>query len=422
MITLKTLAALAPNSTVWDKGKGAVSGFGARRQKGDAVAYVVKYRTADGRQRWATIGRHGSPWTPELARAEALKLLAEVVRGGDPARAKKEARTAATVSELCDIYLEGCEAGRILTRRQTTKKPSTLAGDKARIERHIRPLLGSLKIAAVTRADIERFRDSVGEGATKALVKTGKHGLARVTGGRGTATRAMGMLGAMFSFALRRGLRVDNPVHGVDRHAYERRQRRVSNAEYAALGEALRSMPSTTWPISVAAARFLALTGWRRGEMLSLRWKEVDLAAHTARLTDTKTGYSIRPLSHSACDLLRQLSRSGELVFPASRGNDKPMIGFRKVWLRIAGHAGIPADVTPHILRHSLASVAADLGYSELTIAALLGHRKASMTSRYAHHADAVLLQAADAVSDRIAELMGDTKPEGVVVELPRRA
>ena len=100
------------------------------------------------------------------------------------------------------------------------------------------------------------------------------------------------------------------------------------------------------------------------------------------------------------------------------------MVGFRKVWLRIAHQAGLPADVTPHILllRHSLASVAADLGYSELTIAALLGHRKASMTSRYAHHADAVLLQAADAVSDRIVELMGDAKPGGVVVEIPRRA
>ena len=338
-----------------------------------------------------------------------------------PRERRRKREQLATVSELCDIYLEGCEAGRILTRRQTTKKPSTLAGDKARIERHIRPLLGSLKIAAVTRADIERFRDGVSEGATKARVKTGKHGLARVTGGRGTATRAMGMLGAMFSFAVRRGLRGDNPVHGVDRHAYDRRQRRVSDAEYAALGEALRSMPKTTWPIAVAAARFLALTGWRRGEMLGLRWNEVDLATRTARLTDTKTGYSIRPLSHAACDLLRQLSRGGELVFPASRGSDKPMIGFHKIWLRIADHAGLPAEVTPHILRHSLASVAADLGYSELTIAALLGHRKASMTSRYAHHADAVLLQAADAVSDRIAELMGEAKPDGAIIPFKKQ-
>jgi integrase len=383
---------------------------------------MVKYRTPDGRQRWATIGRHGSPWTPDLARAEARRILADVAKGGDPAQAKKEARTAATVSELCDLYLEGCQAGRILTRRQTTKKQSTLAGDKARIERHIRPLLGSLKIAAVTRADIERFRDGVSEGATNARVKTGKHGLARVTGGRGTATRAMGMLGAMFSFAVRRGLRGDNPVHGVERHAYDRRQRRVSDPEYAALGETLRSMPQTTWPIAIAAAQFLALTGWRRGEMLGLRWIEVDLATRTARLTDTKTGYSVRPLARAACDLLRPMPRGGELVFPASRGNDRPMIGFHKVWLKIAGRAGLPAEVTPHILRHSLASVAADLGYSELTIAALLGHRKASMTSRYAHHADAVLLQAADTVADRVGELMGEARPSSVVIELPKRA
>ena len=157
MITKKTVEALPQGSTVWDTGEGAVSGFGARRQKSDAVAYVVKYRTSDGRQRWATIGRHGSPWTPDLARAEALRLLGEVVSGGDPAGAKKEARTASTVSELCDLYLEGCQTGRILTRRQTPKRASTLEGDKARIERHIRPLLGSIKVAAVTRADVERF-------------------------------------------------------------------------------------------------------------------------------------------------------------------------------------------------------------------------------------------------------------------------
>jgi integrase len=295
-------------------------------------------------------------------------------------------------------------------------------GDQARIERHIKPILGSLKVATVTRADIERFRDSVTEGATKAQVKTGKHGLARVTGGRGTATRAMGMLGALFSFAIRRGLRLDNPVHGVDRHAYERRHRRVSDAEYSSLGQALRSMPETAWPIAVAGAKFLALTGWRRGEMMALRWKEVDLASRTARLTDTKTGFSIRPLSRAACELLRQLPRLGELVLPASKGNDKPMIGFHKVWLRIANRAGLPADVTPHVLRHLFASVAADLGYSELTIAALLGHRKASITNRYAHHADAVLLQAADAVADRVAELMGEARPARVVVDLHSRA
>jgi integrase len=422
MLTIKSVEKLSLNSVQWDGGKGSVSGFGIRRRTGETVVYMLKYRTLDGRQRWHTIGRHGAPWTPDTARDEALRLLGEVVTGDDPAGHKQERRKAATVAELCEAYFEAAAAGRILTRGREAKKSSTLATDKGRIDRHIKPLLGRLKVSAVTRDDVESFMHAVTEGETKARIKTGKHGLARVTGGRGTATRTMGLLGAVFSFAMRRGLRADNPVHGVERHADGHRTRRLEDKEYGTFGEALRTMPETAWPIAVAAAKFLTLTGWRRGEMLALKWSEVDLATRTARLGDTKTGASMRPLSHAACEVLRSLPRLGELAFPASIGADKPMGGFPKVWARIIKRAGLPADVTPHVLRHSFASVAADLGFSELTIAALIGHKKASVTSKYAHHADAVLLAAADALSDRIAALMGGMRASHIVVELPKRA
>jgi integrase len=324
MITLDDIASLAPNSVVWDEGKRSVSGFGARRQKGNAVAYVLKYRTADGRQEWMTIGWHGAPWTPDLARKEANRILGEVVKGGNPARVKQEARKAATIADLCDAYLAAAKAGRVLTRRKAAKKPSTLDGDRGRIERHIKPLLGALKVAAVTRADVERFRDGVSEGETRAKIKTGKHGLARITGGRGTATRAMGMLGAMFEYAVRQGLRPDNPVRGVDRYAYEPRLRRLTADEYAALGAALRAMPETAWPLAVAATKFLALTGWRRGEMLTLRWSEIDLAARTANLAETKTGYSFRPLSHAAAISCAGCPVSVSSRFPRARAPTGP--------------------------------------------------------------------------------------------------
>jgi integrase len=416
-IGLREVRALAPGAEIWDA---AVPGFGARRQRSEAVSYVLMYRTREGRQRRYTIGRHGAPWTPDSAREEARRLLGEVVKGADPAADKREAREATTIAELCDQYLADAQAGRLLTRRGQSKKASTLEIDKGRIERHIKPLLGRMAVAAVARADIERFMHSVAEGKTAGQVKTGRYGLARVTGGKGTATRTVGLLGAIFTYGVRKGARADNPVHGVVRYADGQRERRLSDNEYAALGNALRAAEAwgKIWPAAIAMARFLALTGWRSGEAQALRWAEVDLARRTATLADSKTGRSMRPLSHAACDVLRNLPRlADDRVFPATRG-DGPMVGFKKLWPKIAKLGPLPADVTPHVLRHSFASLAADLGYSEPTIAALVGHKGHSVTSRYVHSADAVLLAAADAVANQTVELLSERKANGEVVEL----
>jgi len=97
------------------------------------------------------------------------------------------------------------------------------------------------------------------------------------------------------------------------------------------------------------------------------------------------------------------------------------MSGFPKLWARIAGRGGLSASVTPHTLRHSFAFLAADLGFSEPTIAALIGHKGRSITSRYVHSADAVLLAAADKVADQTTELMGE-RNSGVVVEFRQAA
>jgi hypothetical protein len=196
---LREVRALGPGEIVWDA---AIAGFGARRQKGPAITYFVKYRTTDGRQRWQAIGRHGV-LTPDEARDRAKAILGDVVGGGDPAAEKRAARKAMSVSELCDLYLADAEAGRLLTRRRAAKKPSTLLTDRGRITRHVKPLLGRLAVAAVDRADIERFMHGVAEGKTAGRIKTGRYGLARVKGGKGTATRTVGLLGAIFTYAVR---------------------------------------------------------------------------------------------------------------------------------------------------------------------------------------------------------------------------
>ena len=118
-----------------------------------AKSYAVDYRAGSGRgspKKRLTIGKHGSPWTPETARIEAKRLLAEVAAGRDPAKARKEDRKAPTFDQLTDFYLsEG--VGH--------KKPSTLKADRGRIEHHLRPLLGKLRADRIVRADVERMRN-----------------------------------------------------------------------------------------------------------------------------------------------------------------------------------------------------------------------------------------------------------------------
>ena len=399
-IGLRQVRALQPGRTVWDT---SVAGFGARRQQSEAVSYILFYRTQDGRQRWFTIGRHGAPWTPDTARVEARRLLGEVANSADPAADKRAKRNAKTVAELCDSYLTDARAGRLLTRRKVPKKASTLAIDVGRIERHIKPLIGRRPVAAVTREDIDALLHDIAGGKTAGNTKTGKRGLARVRGGKGTANRVVSLLGAIFTFAVRRRMRPDNPVRGVELFADGKRDRRLSDAEYRMLGAALeKAAGERVWPAAVAAARFLALTGWRSGEALALRWDEVDLPRRTTTLPDTKTGKSVRPLSAAACDVLRSLTRSGKLVLAATRGDgDVVMSGFKRFFKKIAKLGDLPPDIGPHTLRHSFASLAADLGYSDPTIGALIGHKGQTITSRYTHVADAVLLAAADAVADK---------------------
>jgi integrase len=267
------------------------------------VSYFVMFRTDEGRQRLYTIGQHGAPWTPDSARAKALAVLSDVkLKGGDPSAAKRTRREAATVAALCDAYWADAESGRLLTRRREPKKASTLLSDRGRIEKHIRPLLGPMKVATVTREDVRAFMRAVTEGKTAARQPTGKRrGMSNVRGGRGVASRTVGLLGAIFSYAVENRMRSDNPVRGVIRPADGRRERRLSDVEYAALGAALRQADaSSVWPAAMAAIRFLAVSGWRAGEALGLRWADVDLARRTATLADTKTGHSMRPLSHDS--------------------------------------------------------------------------------------------------------------------------
>lgn len=214
-----------------------------------------------------------------MARDRAREILCEVVARSDPGGEKIAKRKALTVAELCDRYFEDALTGRVRTRSKAAKRASTLPIDRGRIDRHIKPLLGAMTVAAVTRHDVEKFLHDIADGGTAGKTKTKSRGLARVTGGETAANRSVGLLGAIFTYAVRKDMRPDNPVRGVALFADRKRERRLSDDEYANFGRALLEAEGALWPAGVSAARFIALTGFRRGEVLSLPWSEVDFGA-----------------------------------------------------------------------------------------------------------------------------------------------
>jgi integrase len=399
-------------------------GFGVRIKPTGVATFFVQYTSpVSGRKTRHTLGQYGR-LTLEEARKEARKALGSVATGEDPALNRRLTQvqaklTARTVAELCDQYLEDADAGRI-TYRGRAKKASTLKIDKGRVGRHIKPLLGAKFVADVTPVDVERFFHSVREGKTAATVKTGARGLARVTGGAATAARAVGLLGSLFSYAARIGLRTDNPVAGFEQPPARRRDRALSPEEYRSLGAALHDLAAEgANPVGIAAIRTLALTGARRNEIFTIRRERVDYHRQVLRLADTKAGQQLRPIGQAALKALAAspVREGNSYVFPAARG-DGPMVGvklFRSAVIRAK-----LKDVNIHTLRHSFASVALALGYSELTIAGLLGHRLHSVTSRYAHHVDRNLVSAADAVAEQIVMNLDGRQERAKVIPLRR--
>lgn len=389
--------------SIWDS---EVSGFGVRVKPSGKRSFHIKYRTENGRQRKTTLGSYGQ-LTVEQARKLARKELGQVAAGDDPAQIRLTKRQSQTVAQLCDKYLRDAINGKILYRGKP-KSPSTLKIDTGRINRHIKPLLGTQHIENLTRLDVEKFLFAVRDGKTAMRERTGFRGLANVKGGMGTAKKAVSLLSSIYRYAIKEGLVVQNPCQYVELPTDNKRTRFLNEEDYAKLGSAMREIASTTsYDRACEALLVLALTGCRKSEILKLDRGEVDVKGRCLRLSESKTGPQIRPCGKVALDLLQNTmeEHGTDYVFPSKRG-DGPLVNIRTPMQMICELTGFD-DVTPHTLRHSYATVAHELGYSELTIAGLLGHSGHSVTSRYAHHVDHILADAADKVSQIISQRLG---------------
>jgi integrase len=231
------------------------------------------------------------------------------------------------------------------------------------------------------------------------------------------AARTLGMTATILEYArLSLKLIKDNPARGVKRPPDRKQRRFLTIKEMTKLGQTMREAEAAGEnATALAAIRLLLLTGLRRMEALALPRASVDCRARCIRFEDTKSGAQLRPIGTEAVKLIEAQSvRDGcPWVFPASRG-DRFLIGLPKVLGRVCAKAGLES-VTVHVLRHTFAATSAEMGFSELTIAGLLGHSVPGVTARYAHVPDSALVAAADRVSTRITAAL-DGREEGAEV------
>jgi integrase len=386
-LTDAVLRNLAAGRSITDRG----SGLSARRQsEGGAISFFINYRL-HGRQRCLSIG----VW-PKLsitaARKAAKLRFGEIAAGADPAGERRSIRAELNVVQLAAAYFSACRSGDY-QRGTKAKKESTLKGDELRIRLYVAGWpLGNTKASLVTTPMVQDHINKV-----------------RTTIGEGTSTRLLATLGAIFRYGVAREIVGASPCQNVSAPAYKTKDRHLSPAEFKQLWEYLHRADLN--PVMAAALRFIMHTGARRSEAANLKWSSID-ANGVCTLPDSKTGRSVRwlsPAALAAAESVRDRSVLG-YVFPCSGERLAIMLGA----------AGLPG-VTPHTLRHSYATQAAEaLGNNVFLAGKLLGHAPpagTSVTAGYVHMDHAVLLRCARLVSERIEILCATgAKPEAETV------
>lgn len=374
-ITKAAVEALQPSTGwLWDT---EVKGFGVRRRFNAAV-YALK-TPINGRDRWMTIGKHGSPWAADMARREAIRLLASVHAGNDVATVRDRKSREPTVGAVLDRYKKEYVAAH--------NSPSTAKEIDRHIERDIKPALGAIRISDLARADVVAWHAGYADRPY-------------------TGNRALSYLRKALSLAAREwGLRPDNPALGVQLFPEVERDKFFSADELARIGKALNELEAEGYSESaIRCTRLLALTGMRLSEVREHEWEWLDLPSNRTLLPDSKAkaGARVVALGDAASIYLESLERIGPYVCYGSDPEAAPMSegAFYGFWRELKKRAKLK-NARPHDFRHSFATLSGASG-TAFQVRDLLGHRTLSMTNRYVSRNADPLRSLANTVSDQI--------------------
>jgi len=363
---------------LWDA---HVRGLCLRLFASGRASWTFRYRLRDGGGRKRVgLGEYPTIGLAE-ARRRADRLRGEVSGGADPAGERRAAPEAVTVARLVERYM----AEEIAPAR----KPATVALYRRYFARHVIPAIGERRARDLSHSDVAKLHRAIG---ARAQV---------------TANRVASLIGSLFNWAGRAGEvpRGMNPARDVGHFREQARERYLSADEFVRLGDALREAEGR-FPAGVAAIRLLLLTGCRVGEILHLRWSEVDRERGLLLLADSKTGRKPVVLNAAAVDVLAALPRIGSFVIPGD-DPERPRADLNRPWRMVAKLAQLDG-VRLHDLRHSFASVGAGLGLGLPIVGRLLGHTVPSTTARYAHLDADPPRRASDQIGKSIAAALGE--------------
>lgn len=279
-----------------------------------------------------------------------------------------------TLERFVERYLNDCK-GRW--------KPATVSGHRYGLKRFL-PELGQKAVTEISREDVLAARGSI-------------------DAADGTINRGIAAMSDLMRHAELLGLRRDgsNPCLGLRKHRSDFQATYLSEDRYKAFGEGLR-VRETDAPLAVAFIRFLALTGCRRSEAMSLEWGWIDgprIALPDAKASP-KTIWAVKPVR----DLLKALPRDGLHVF-SQNGRRMTISDIEKVWKPLREDMGLP-NLRLHDLRHSLASTAINRGLSIEVISGLLGHLDQRSTAGYAHLNTAPVIAASGRVGKHLEKVL----------------
>jgi integrase len=375
---------------------GRQPGFAIRVTPTGTKIFVAQSRVA-GRKRRVTVGYYPAI-NVSVARESALHTLANMRQGIDPVAAQR-ARLAGkmSMSELADKWLADYVRPKL--------KPRTVFDYEQLLAKHIRPAVGLLAVAHISRDDVTRLH--------VAMQRTPRR-----------ANYVIAILKALLNFAIDLGLRPvgSNPARRVRLYREKMRERFLSEEEIGKAAEAITNAEQTgiIGPHAAAGLRLCLFTGCRRGEACAIEWSHIDWDRRLIRLPDSKNNVPRTiHLSDAAIEVLKVIPRTGRFVI-AGRTPEQPFQNLTETWIRVRGLAGLE-DCRLHDLRHSFASLAAGRGVSLQMIGKLLGHRSQITTQRYAH----LSRDAASAVNDELgaamqAAIAKKRPPSGKVLKLPR--